>query len=407
MLYYMYGINYAIKFILLPFFVAYFTPFFVFLSYFVSKENPMIQFFRFDSSREFDVELDIIGGREAVKFFIRRTIYLFLFIYSTLFLAVAIPFFQTPCFYIYFLGSLASSFYLVRYINYIVKYIKYKGGYIKLNNLFIEIKDADKIIKIPADEITYLEINPIGNLLIREKYTVTSFPRGLLRAEQVEVIPQVLQDMGPKRTALLKKIWEFIDAIAVALVLAVHIIQYIVQAYYIPTPSMVETLKVKDHLFVEKITYGPIIPKMFGMKEPVHLKFLALRELRRSDIIIFTPPVESDKHKDYIKRCIALPGDEFHIKDGFVYINGKRQDEPYTLGKPSDYSSFHITQHNNIEGIVPEGKVIVMGDNRTNSSDSRYFGYLDIKSIKGKALLLYWNTDDFRRRDFSRLGLIR
>jgi len=403
----MYAINYAINFVLLPFFVAYFTPFFVFLSYSVSKENPMIQFFRFDSSREFDVELDIIGGREAVKFFIRRTIYLFLFIYSTLFLAVAIPFFQTPCFYIYFIGSLATGFYLVRYINYIVKYNKYKGGYIKISNTRIEIKDASKTFTIPAEDITYLEINPVGNLLIREKYQVTSFPRGLLRPEQLDVIPRVLQDMGPKRTAFLTKTWEFIDAIAVALVLAVHIIQYVVQAYFIPTESMVETLKVKDHLFVEKITYGPVIPAMFGMKEPVHLKFLAIRELRRGDIIIFTPPVEEDKHKDYIKRCIALPGDEFHIKDGFVYINGVRQDEPYTLGKPSDYIGHMITRHNNIEGKVPEGKVIVMGDNRSNSKDSRSFGYLDIKSIKGKALILYWNTDDFKRRDFSRLGLIR
>ena len=367
----------------------------------------MIQFFRFDGSREFNVELDIIGGREAVKFFIRRTVYLFLFAYSTLFLAVAIPFFETPCLYIYFAGSLATCFYLVRYINYIIKFIKYRGGSIKLNNSFIEVKDSAKTFRIPADEITYIEINPIGNLLIREKYVVTSFPRGLLRPDQMDVIPEILQDMAPKRTAVYKKIWEFIDAIVVALVLAVHIIQYVVQAYYIPTPSMVETLKVKDHLFVEKITYGPIIPRMFGMKGPVHLKFLALRELRRGDIIIFTPPVESDKHKDYIKRCIALPGDEFHIKDGFVYINGQRQDESYTLGKPTDYSSFHVTRHNNIEGVVPDGKVIVMGDNRTNSSDSRYFGYLDIASIKGKALLLYWNSDDVRRRDFSRLGLIR
>jgi len=190
-------------------------------------------------------------------------------------------------------------------------------------------------------------------------------------------------------------------------VLAVHIIQYVVQAYFIPTPSMVETLVVGDHLFVEKITYGPIIPRMIGMKAPIHLDFLAIRELQRGDIVIFTPPIESEKHKDYIKRCIALPGDDFRIKDGFVYINGKRQDEPYTLGKPTDYSSFHITKQNSIEGVVPDGKVIVLGDNRTNSSDSRYFGYLDISSIKGKALVLYWNTKDFLRRDFSRLGLIR
>ncbi len=367
----------------------------------------MIQFFRFDSTREFDVELNIISGREAVKFFIKRVLFLFLFVYSTLFLAVAIPFFTTPCMYIYFIGSLATGLYLVRLINYIVKYIKYKDGSIRLNNSYIEVKSADKTQKIPAEEITYFEVNFLGNLLIREKFMVTSFPRTLLRQDQIGVIPEILQDMAPKRTALYKKIWEFVDAIAVALVLAVHIIQYVVQAYYIPTPSMVKTLMVKDHLFVEKITYGPIIPKMFGMKAPIHLKFLAIRDLQRGDIIIFTPPIENEKHKDYIKRCIALPGDEFHIKDGFVYINGKRQDEPYTRGNPTDYSSFTITRNNSIEGRVPEGKVIVLGDNRTNSSDSRYFGYLDITAIKGKAFILYWNTEDFARWDFSRIGFIR
>lgn len=367
----------------------------------------MIQFLRFDKSKEFDVEFEIIKGREAVRFFLKRSLYLFLFAYSTLFLAVAIPFVKTPCMYIYFAGSMATVFYLIRFTNHIVKYLKYKGGYIKLNNNFIEIKSADKTIKIPADEITYLEINPLGNLLIREKHGVTSFPRVLLIDEQRNFIQELFEDMAPKRTLLYKKIWEFVDAIAVALVLAVHIIQYVIQAYYIPTGSMEETLQIGDHLFVEKITYGPIIPKMMGMDSPVHMDALAVRGLKRGDIVIFTPPIESEKHKDYIKRCIALPGDEFHVKDNFVYINGVRQDEPYTLGKPTDYDHFNINKFNNIEGIVPPGKVVVLGDNRINSSDGRYFGYLDITAIKGRAFVLYWNTEQIFSGKFNRLGLIR
>lgn len=363
----------------------------------------MIQFFRFDRSREFDVELNIISGREAVKFFLKRTMYLFLFVYSTLFLAVAIPFFLTPCMYIYFIGSLATGFYLVRFINHIVKYTKYKGGSIKFNNSFIEVTTREKTFKISSEDITYLEINPLGNLLIREKFGVTSFPRVLLRPDQIGVINEIFQDMAPKRTVIYRKVWEFVDAIAVALVLAVHIIQYIIQAYYIPTESMVDTLRVKDHLFVEKWTYGPIIPKMLGMKAPIHLKFLALRDLRHGDIIIFTPPDPREKHKDYIKRCIALPGDDFRIKDGYVYLNGKRQDEPYTLGKYTDPGP----RGDSIQGIVPPGHVIVMGDNRTNSQDSRFFGRLEISAIKGKALILYWNTDDFKEGNFSRLGWIK
>lgn len=367
----------------------------------------MIQFLRFDKSREFDVEFEIIRNREAFRFFFKRSIYLVLFIYSTLFMAVAIPFFKTPCFFIYFAGSMATAFFILRFINHIVKYYRFRGGSIKLNSNFIEVRYASKTVKIPAEDITYLEINLLGNLLIREKFYVTSFPRVLLREENREMMTRLFQDMAPKRTAVFKKIWELTDAIVVALVLAVHIIQYVIQAYYIPTGSMEETLQIGDHLFVEKITYGPIIPKMIGMKNPVHISSLAIRNLKRGDIIIFTPPIESEKHKDYIKRCIALPGDEFHIRDGFVFINGVRQDEPYTLGKPTDYGHFNVNKFNNIEGVVPAGKVVVLGDNRINSSDGRYFGYLDITAIKGRAFILYWNTDQIFSGKFSRLGLIR
>jgi signal peptidase I len=367
----------------------------------------MIQFLRFDKSKEFDVEFPIIKGREALKFFLKRSMYLVLFIYSTLFMAVAIPFFKTPCMYIYFLGSMATAFFILRFINHIIKYYKYRGGSIKLNNGFIEVRYTDKTVKIPADDITYLEINMLGNLLIREKFYVTSFPRVLLSEEHRDFLQGLFQDMAPKRTAVFKKIWELVDAVVVALVLAVHIIQYVIQAYYIPTGSMEETLQIGDHLFVEKITYGPIIPKIIGMSNPVHISSLAIRDLKRGDIIIFTPPIETEKHKDYIKRCIALPGDDFHIRDGFVYINGVRQDEPYTRSKPTDYGHFNVNKFNNIEGVVPAGKVVVLGDNRINSSDGRYFGYLDITAIKGRAFILYWNTSQIFSGNFSRLGLIR
>jgi len=367
----------------------------------------MIQFLRFDKSKEFDVEYRILDTKSAVKFFLKSGLLFLLFIYSTLFLAVAIPFVKTPCVYIYFIGGMATVFYFIRLLNHIIKYIKYKGGHIRLNNSFIEVKSSDKTIKIPADEITYLEINILGNLLIRDKYTVTSFPRILLKNEERKLIPEFFQDMSPKRTLTFKKIWEFVDAIVVALVLAVHIIQYIIQAYNIPSGSMKETLQEGDHLFVEKITYGPIIPKMMGMDKPIHLKILSLRDLQRGDIIIFTPPVERDRDKDYIKRCIALPGDEFHIKDDAVYINGIKQDEPYTLGKPTNYFHCEPNEFTNIEGIVPQGKVVVLGDNRTDSSDGRCFGYLDISSIKGKAFILYWNSSQILGGKLSRLGLIR
>ncbi len=366
----------------------------------------MIQFLRFDESKEFDVEFEIVKGKEARSFFIKGIFYLILIVYSTLFLAVAIPFVKTPCLYIYSIGGLVTVFYLIRFINNVAKFLRYKNGHIKITNRYIEITTPGKTTRITADEITYLEINLLGNILIREKSGVTSFPGLLLSVEERNTIQGLFQDMSPKRTVLYKKIWEVADAVAVALVLAVHINQYVIQAYEIPTGSMEETLQVGDHLFVEKITYGPSIPKMIGMDNNIQLGFLGIRGLNRRDIIIFTPPVESEKHKDYIKRCIALPGDEFYVKNNYVYINGVKQDEPYTLGKPTEYDPLDY-RIKKITGIVPPGKVVVLGDNRTNSSDGRYFGYLDISAIKGRAFIMYWNTGQIFSGNLNRLGLIR
>ncbi|MCU0822722.1 MAG: signal peptidase I, partial [Spirochaetes bacterium] len=192
-----------------------------------------------------------------------------------------------------------------------------------------------------------------------------------------------------------------IDAIMIAFILAMHIREYIIQAYFIPTGSMEDTLLVGDHLLVEKITFGPVVPKMIGMEKEIHLDFIGLRKVKRGDIVIFKPPNEIIK--DYIKRCIAVPGDTVRIKDGFIFINDKRLDEPYTKGRTS-YDDFPDKK---IEGIVPDGKVVVLGDNRENSYDGRGFGYLPIERIKGKAFVLYWNTKMIKNFDLSRFGLIR
>ena len=150
--------------------------------------------------------------------------------------------------------------------------------------------------------------------------------------------------------------------------------------YYMPTPSMNETLQPGDHI--------------------ISLWFFG--DIRRGDILVFTSPVESRKNKDYVKRCVALPGDKFSIKDGYVYLNDKKLDEPYTSGKPTDYENTEMTKSNSIEGIVPQGKIIVLGDNRTNSFDSRHFGYVDISAVKSKVKFIYWNTNNF-----SRIGSVK
>ena len=364
----------------------------------------MIQFLRFNSDLAEDSTFSIVEGKNSIKFFSLRIFYLILFIYSTLFLAVAIPFVKTPFIPIYFIGSAATVIYIIRFINHILKYFQNSQGAIRIFDAGIEIKNKNNKLNIPYNEITYIERNFLGNLVIKRESGNISFPLVLLSDDDREKLLSFFEDMSPKRTQILKKIWDIVDAIVVALVLAVHIIQYIVQAYYIPTSSMEDTLKVGDNLFVEKITYGPIVPKMIWMDKHIHLSFMGIRTVKNGDIVIFRPPHEEDK--DYIKRCIAIPGDKFEIKNGHVFINDKRIDEPYAKGL-TEYFSFGGEKDNELQGVVPKGKIIVLGDNRENSQDSRYFGYLDINRIKGRAFILYWNRKRIMNSDFSNFGLIR
>jgi signal peptidase I len=148
---------------------------------------------------------------------------------------------------------------------------------------------------------------------------------------------------------------------------------------------------------------------MLGMDAPVHLGFVQLRPVQRGDIIIFRPPYPGEEDKDYIKRCIAVAGDDFRIANNAVYINGQKLDEPYVQGVTK-----YTFPGSKIEGVVPEGMVIALGDNRENSSDSRVWGYLAVDRIKAKALVLYWNGEQMNPLvcgwsglDFSRIGLIR
>jgi signal peptidase I len=364
----------------------------------------MIQFLRFGSLKIENTEFSIIAGKERALFFLKRTVLLILFVYSTLFIAAAIPFVKTPCIPVYFIGGFATAIFIIRFANHIMKYFKFRGGAIQVTSDSISVKSRIGWEKIPAADISYLEYNFLGNVLIRHKDGKLSFPLTLLAETERQRFISLFEDMAPRRTYLYKKAWDFVDAIVVALVLAVHIIQFIIQAYYIPTGSMEDTLKVGDHLFVEKITYGPVIPQLAFMKKPVHLSALGIRKVMRGDIVIFRPPHDEDK--DYIKRCIAVPGDKFEIKGGKVYINDKAQDEPYVKGFTRTFN-FSSDKNNEIQGRVPPGKLVVMGDNRENSQDSRFFGYLDIERVKGKALLLYWNTQQLLHFDFSRIGLIR
>ncbi|TAL35985.1 MAG: signal peptidase I [Spirochaetes bacterium] len=164
---------------------------------------------------------------------------------------------------------------------------------------------------------------------------------------------------------------------------------YIIQAYTLPTGSMEDTLLTGDHFIMEKLSYNNVDSTDPG------------RGIGHGDIIVFTPP--GTPVQEHVKRCIAVPGDIVSIKNGEVFLNGAKLEEPYAKGETT-YSGIEAGR---IEGTVPQGKIVVLGDNRRNSLDSRGFGYVPVENVTGRVILLYWNTRQILKMDFSRIGKVR
>ncbi|MCF8087341.1 MAG: signal peptidase I [Desulfotignum sp.] len=179
-----------------------------------------------------------------------------------------------------------------------------------------------------------------------------------------------------------KNAWrENIEAILIAVVIALFIRTFLVQAFKIPSGSMLETLQIGDQILVNKFIYGVKIPFTDGRI------LIPLKNPQRGDIIVFKYP--EDPSKDFIKRVVAVAGDTVSIVDKQLYVNGDPVvDEPYAM-----YSS-HPTYVDNMSPVqVPENKLFVMGDNRDNSHDSRFWGFVDLSAVKGKAFMIYWSWD--------------
>ena len=197
---------------------------------------------------------------------------------------------------------------------------------------------------------------------------------------------------------------EWIEALIWALVVTTIIKFLLIQAYRIPTGSMEETLLVGDFLFVIKTTYGYNIPF-------TKIKILKGRDPRRGEIVVFRNPKDN---RPFVKRCIGLPGDTVEIRHKELYINGEKQTEYYVIHRDpyeypgvegvsmEDYQSlwekgelgrnFGIFCRDNFGPvIVPPGYILVLGDNRDNSHDSRFWGPLDINLLMGKPLFIYWS----------------
>jgi len=189
-----------------------------------------------------------------------------------------------------------------------------------------------------------------------------------------------------------KLLLEYLEALAVALVLAFVIRTFVVQAFKIPSGSMLDTLLIGDHLLVNKFYYGTHIPFtdkiIFPLENPQH-----------GDVIVFEFP--EDTTKDFIKRIIGVPGDVIEMKEKVVYRNGEKLDEPYIK-----HTDPNLQQRRDNFGpiTVPEGKYFAMGDNRDESYDSRFWGFVDKEKIRGKAWVIYWSWDGPADIRWGRIG---
>ena len=194
-------------------------------------------------------------------------------------------------------------------------------------------------------------------------------------------------------TATFKKstVREYFEAIVTAVILALFVRTWVVQAFKIPTGSMENNLLIGDHLLVNKFVFGP---EPTGFERAI----LPMRDIRRGDIVVFKYPDEPER--DFIKRVIGLPGETLELRNKKIYINGQPLDEPYVHYIDATHAASEVTSFDVRERYgpvtVPPDKYFVMGDNRDNSQDSRYWGFLPRHYVKGKALLIYWSYESGR-----------
>lgn len=190
---------------------------------------------------------------------------------------------------------------------------------------------------------------------------------------------------------------EYAESIIIAVLLALVIRTFIVQAFKIPSGSMEDTLAIGDHILVNKFIYGSKIP--FTSE-----RILKIRDPRQGDVIVFEYP--EDPSKDFIKRVVGVPGDTVEVKDKRVYVNGKLYDNPHEVHKEAETIPKEMNPRDFKDPVkVPANSYFVMGDNRDRSYDSRFWGFVSNEKIKGLAFIKYWSwdKDKFRVR-FGSIG---
>ncbi len=197
---------------------------------------------------------------------------------------------------------------------------------------------------------------------------------------------------------------EYLESVVVAVILALFIRTFVVQAFKIPTGSMQPNLLIGDHLLVNKVIYSP-------SALPLEDRILAKKPIERGHVVVFKFP--EDPTRDFIKRVIGLPGETVEIRDKTVYINGQALVEPYAhFEEPPlrhDDPEYGLRNEGARDNwgpeVVPAGQLFVMGDNRDNSRDSRFWRFLPRDQVKGRALLVYWSYNA-SREEYARTGIV-
>ncbi|HOF33972.1 MAG TPA: signal peptidase I [Spirochaetota bacterium] len=349
-----------------------------------------------------DLRLDFQLKYAVKKIFICIFVSLFVF-YSFIFIPAASPAVSTLGLLIYFLCSLFTTYWIFKSIYLLFWTIK--------NNKFkIIIEGSNFRIENPRgiDSCCISDINSIKFIFRSFLYIKTAEYRYLVplyafSRKNYEIFHHSFEKTILPGDRLLNLSYDLAESVFIALVIALHVMQFFIGKFYIPTSSMRETLIEGDYIFAEKISYGFNMPRLFFMDSPKKIRPFLFPRIKRGDVVIFRPLSPGDEKREYVKRCIAVEGDKVELKDDSVYLNGIKLDEPYANGK----TNYDIYETGKIDGIVPKDMILLLGDNREDSQDSRYFGYVPVERIEGRAFLLFWNSENIKNMDFTRIGLIR
>ncbi|HEX2656921.1 MAG TPA: signal peptidase I [Polyangia bacterium] len=260
------------------------------------------------------------------------------------------------------------------------------------------IKEAQRILKRKSFRIPQSVVGEVQGSVNSLEASLEGDDLDQIRSGLSDLDQQLEDKLAFARKSTLR---EYSESIGIAVAIALLLRAFVVEAFQIPSGSMIPTLEVGDHIFVAKFSYGLVVPfsnkKIFEFSSP-----------QRGDVIVFKYP--QDPSIDYIKRVVALPGEKLELRHNELFINDKPMPRelvgPFAGGEDRDTELWHEQlgdrQHEALQDasrppqnygpfVVPAGNVFVMGDNRDNSSDSRVWGPVTHDLIKGKALIVWWS----------------